>query len=151
MTNASHLIGALADPTRSALVEALRGGPRSVTELADRVPVSRSAVSQHLAVLRDAGVVDRTPLGTRRVYRLRPETLGALREYVDALWGDALDGYAAAAESAGAESVGAESVGAESVGAEPVGAEPVGAEPVGEAGLHESHGWPAPATREAAS
>lgn len=90
----------LADPTRRALVDALRQGPRSVSELAGRVPVSRSAVSQHLAVLHDAGLVDRTPHGTRRVYRLRPETLGELRAYVDRLWGDALESFATAAGTA---------------------------------------------------
>ncbi len=98
MTNASALIGVLADPTRRALVEALRPGPRSVTDLAGQVPVSRSAVSQHLSVLYEAGVVDKTPLGTRRVYRLRSEALGELRAYVDGLWSDALDSFASAAD-----------------------------------------------------
>ena len=89
----------MADPTRQALVDALRAGPLTVGELAERVPVSRSAVSQHLQVLKTAEIVDNEADGTRRLYRLQPQALGELRAYVDALWGDALGNFAAHAGS----------------------------------------------------
>ena len=85
---------ALADPTRRAIVEALREAPQPVGSLARRVPVSRPAVSQHLKVLSDAGIVTAEPRGTRRIYRLAPDGLDALRRYLDALWDDALAAYA---------------------------------------------------------
>jgi DNA-binding transcriptional ArsR family regulator len=88
------MLAVLADATRRTLVEALRAGPLTVGELADRVPVSRSAVSQHLQVLKAADLVIDEAAGTRRHYRLRGEALGALRAYVDGLWNDALAGFA---------------------------------------------------------
>jgi DNA-binding transcriptional ArsR family regulator len=77
---------ALADPTRRALLEKLRKGPRPVGVLAAGLPVSRPAVSQHLRVLRDAGLVRERRVGTRRVYNVEVEGLDELRRYLDRLW-----------------------------------------------------------------
>lgn len=90
-------LDALADPTRRAVLEMLRGGPRPVGELAAELPVSRPAVSQHLRVLLDAGLVTAAADGTRRLYRVHPRGLEELREYVERFWRDALDAYADAA------------------------------------------------------
>jgi DNA-binding transcriptional ArsR family regulator len=90
---------ALSDPTRRAIVEALRDEPMPVGALARRLPVSRPAVSQHLRVLSDAGLVVAEPAGTRRVYRLAPEGIAALRRWLDRLWDDALLAYAAEARA----------------------------------------------------
>lgn len=90
--------GALADPTRRAIFERLAGGPRSVGQLADGLPVTRPAVSQHLRVLKDAGLVFDRPDGTRRLYQLDPDGVGALRAYVDRFWTQALAAFKAAAE-----------------------------------------------------
>jgi DNA-binding transcriptional ArsR family regulator len=91
-------MAALADPTRRAIFERLRSGPRSVGELAEGLPVSRPAVSQHLRVLREAGLVSERREGTRRVYRLEPAPLGALRAYFEEFWTQALASYKEAAE-----------------------------------------------------
>jgi DNA-binding transcriptional ArsR family regulator len=93
MANIATALALLADPTRRTLIDALRKGPLSVGQLADRVTVSRSAVSQHLQVLKSAQLVDREISGTSRIYRLRPKALGELRDYVDQLWGDALSSF----------------------------------------------------------
>ena len=85
---------ALADPTRRRIFERLRGGPLSVGELADGLPVSRPAVSQHLRVLEQAGLVSHRPNGRRNVYRVEPEGLAGLRTYFDQFWGDALERFA---------------------------------------------------------
>ena len=90
MANSNAVLAALAEPNRRKLVEALRHGPLTVTQLAKRVPVSQSGVSQHLAVLTKAAIVEHEVVGTSRHYRLRPETLGELRDYVSTLWDDAL-------------------------------------------------------------
>jgi DNA-binding transcriptional ArsR family regulator len=84
---------ALGDPTRRAIVACLAERPRAVGELADELPISRPAVSQHLKVLKDAGLVSDRAAGTRRVYRLSPEGLGALRDQLETYWNRALDGY----------------------------------------------------------
>lgn len=91
-------MSALGDPTRRAIFELLRDGPRAVGELARELPVSRPAVSQHLRVLKHAGLVDDEPDGTRRLYRIDPAGLESLRQYVDSFWTAALAGYAAEAE-----------------------------------------------------
>ena len=88
---------ALADPTRRAIFENLRDGPRTVGEIADDFPVSRAAVSQHLRVLREAGLVSETPDGTKRIYKAEAEGLEALRTYLEGYWGDVLGAYAKAA------------------------------------------------------
>ncbi len=84
---------ALGDPTRRAIVECLAERPRAVGELADVLPISRPAVSQHLKVLKDAGLVTDRAAGTRRVYRLNPAGVAALRDQLDTFWRRALDGY----------------------------------------------------------
>jgi DNA-binding transcriptional ArsR family regulator len=89
---------ALGDPTRRAIVERLRLGPHAVSELADELPVSRPAVSQHLRVLKDAGLVTERRDGTRRIYRLDPRGLGALRATFDEFWTEALAAFKTAAE-----------------------------------------------------
>lgn len=94
MTYVDSLV-ALADPTRRAIFEALRGRPRTVGELAANQPVSRPAVSQHLRVLESARLVRVEPRGTRRIYSIRREGLDALKEYLDGFWSDALTAYAA--------------------------------------------------------
>jgi DNA-binding transcriptional ArsR family regulator len=89
---------ALGDPTRRAIFERLADRPRAVGELAGELPVSRPAVSQHLKVLKDAGlVVDRRD-GNRRIYQLDPDGVGALRAQLDRFWSRALAAYKAAVE-----------------------------------------------------
>lgn len=83
----------LSDRTRRAIVERLAERPRAVGELARELPVSRPAVSQHLKVLKDAGLVVERAAGTRRIYRLDPVAVGALRDQLDTFWARALAGY----------------------------------------------------------
>ena len=90
---------ALADGTRRAIVDCLADGPRAVGELATGLPVSRSAVSQHLKILKDAGLVEDVAAGTRRIYRLNPVALAALRDQLDTYWQRALTRYADAVEA----------------------------------------------------
>lgn len=87
----------LGDPTRRAIFERLGRGPSSVGQLAEGLPVSRPAVSQHLRVLKDAGLVSDRKDGTRRVYRVDPGGLAELRAYFDSFWGEALERFAAEA------------------------------------------------------
>ncbi|MGO1050386.1 ArsR/SmtB family transcription factor [Crossiella sp. CA198] len=84
---------ALGDRTRRAIVECLAERPRAVGELAEELPVSRPAVSQHLKVLKDAGLVTDRMAGTRRIYRLNPAGVAALRDQLDTFWNRALSGY----------------------------------------------------------
>ena len=98
MTDTAAAIAALGDPTRRAVFERLRHGPRAAGELAEGLPVSRSAVSQHLGVLLEAGLVTQRREGTRRLYRVDPDGLGALRAYFDDLWGTALQAAAELAD-----------------------------------------------------
>jgi DNA-binding transcriptional ArsR family regulator len=90
---------ALADPTRRRVLEQLRGGPKAVGAIAARLPVSRPAVSQHLRVLRDAGLVQDRAEGTRRIYSIDPNGLGALRAWLDQFWDHALAAFQAEVES----------------------------------------------------
>jgi DNA-binding transcriptional ArsR family regulator len=85
--------GALGDPTRRAIVECLAERPRAVGELAAQLPVSRPAVSQHLKVLKQAGLVTERTAGTRRIYRLNPAGVAALRDQLDTFWNRALASY----------------------------------------------------------
>ena len=94
-------MGVLGDPTRRAIFELLRSGPRSVGELASGLPVSRPAVSQHLRVLREAGLVSERREGTRRLYRVDPAGVTELRAYLDSFWDEALAAFEAAAENEG--------------------------------------------------
>ena len=98
MTDAARALDALGDPTRRAVLELLRGGERSVREITDDTDVSQPAVSQHLRVLRDAGLVAVRPEGARRLYSVRPDGLSALRAWVDGFWDDALAAFAAHVE-----------------------------------------------------
>ena len=84
----------MADGTRRSIVARLAEGPRAVGELAAGLPVSRSAVSQHLKILKDAGLVSERAAGTRRIYRLNPVALAALRDQLDTYWQRALTSYA---------------------------------------------------------
>ena len=100
MANAPAVEGlaALGDPTRRTIFERVAERPRPVGELARELPVSRPAVSQHLKVLKDAGLVVDQAAGTRRVYRVDPAGLAALRDYLDGFWNRALVAYKDAAE-----------------------------------------------------
>jgi DNA-binding transcriptional ArsR family regulator len=89
---------ALADPTRRAIFERLAEQPSAVGELASDLPVSRPAVSQHLKVLKEAGLVSDEPDGTRRIYQLDPEGVDALRAYLDQFWNQALTAFKRAVE-----------------------------------------------------
>jgi len=93
---------ALADPTRRTILEHLRAGPSPVGRLAAKVPVSRPAVSQHLRVLKGAGLVRERKMGTRRVYSVELRGLVELREYLDGFWEDVLQAFKAEAEATGA-------------------------------------------------
>lgn len=101
MATYDHALDALGDGTRRAIVEQLRGGPRAVGELAAALPVSRPAVSQHLRVLEQAGLVSARSEGTRRIYALVPDGLGAVRAYFDQFWNEAFASFKAAAEKRG--------------------------------------------------
>lgn len=91
-------LGALGDPTRRALFERLAARPSAVGDLARGLPVSRPAVSQHLKVLREAGLVREVAEGTRRIYSLDPRGIGAIRRWLDAHWASALDAFKAFAD-----------------------------------------------------
>ena len=93
-----NALAVLADPTRRKVFERLRSGPRPVNMLADGLPVSRPAVSQHLKVLKDAGLVEERSEGVRRIYSLRREGLLELRAWLDSFWGDALEAFRLEAE-----------------------------------------------------
>ena len=93
------VLEALAEPTRRGLVERLAIGPASVAQLASDLPISRPAVSQHLKVLRDAGLVEFDAHGTRNVYRLEPDGLESLRTWLDGFWHDALGAFEAHAHA----------------------------------------------------
>lgn len=94
---------ALGDPTRLAIVELLAAQPRTVGEVAAELPVSRPAVSQHLRVLKDAGLVSERAAGTRRIYRLNPVGVQAMRDQLDTFWGRALAAYQDVVNSEGNE------------------------------------------------
>ena len=85
--------GALADGTRRSIVSRLAEGPLPVGELAAGLPVTRSAVSQHLKILKDAGLVSEHAAGTRRIYRLNPAAVAALRDQLDTFWNRTMTGY----------------------------------------------------------
>jgi DNA-binding transcriptional ArsR family regulator len=95
MANANALFAALSDPTRRHVFERLQSGGLSVGEIARGLPVTRPAVSQHLKVLKDAGLVGDRAEGTRRVYHIDPHGLAAVRAWLDQFWGVALQAYAA--------------------------------------------------------
>ena len=98
MANAERVFAALHDPTRRAVFERLRDGPRPVGDIARGLPVTRPAVSQHLKVLKDAGLVADRSEGTRRIYYIDPKGLGAMRAWLDQFWEAALAAFAAEVE-----------------------------------------------------
>jgi DNA-binding transcriptional ArsR family regulator len=98
MTNEARVFAALTDPTRRTVLERLRSGPRSVGQIANDMPVTRPAVSQHLKVLKEAGLVTDRSEGTRRIYEIDPAGLGAIRAWLDQFWEAALAAYAAEVE-----------------------------------------------------
>ena len=98
MANADRVFAALYDPTRREVLERLRDGPRPVGEIARGMAVSRPAVSQHLKVLKDAGLVADRSEGTRRIYYIDPKGLGAMRAWLDRFWEAALAAFAAEAK-----------------------------------------------------
>jgi DNA-binding transcriptional ArsR family regulator len=99
-TNGAVGLGLLGDPTRRAIFELLARRPSTVGELAQQLPITRSAVSQHLRVLKDGGLVVSRPEGTRRIYRLNPDGVTALRAYLDRVWEESLTAFGKAAQAA---------------------------------------------------
>jgi len=93
-----QVLTALADPTRRAILERLRGGPKAVGDLAAGMPISRPAVSQHLRVLKDAGLVIDERRGTRRIYQPSPDGLVELQAYLQRFWSEILNSFKAKAE-----------------------------------------------------
>lgn len=93
-----NALTALSDPTRRAVFERLRRGPASVQQIADGLPVSRPAVSQHLKALREAGLVRDEARGTARIYSIHTPGLRALRDWIDSFWDEALDNFKTYAE-----------------------------------------------------
>ena len=98
-TNGVEGLGLLGDPTRRAIFELLARHPRTVGELAQQLPITRSAVSQHLRVLKDGGLVVSQAQGTRRIYRLNPDGVTALRAYLDRVWEEALIAFGKATQA----------------------------------------------------
>ena len=98
-TNGVDGLGLLGDPTRRAIFELLARRPYTVGELAQHLPITRSAVSQHLRVLKDGGLVISRAEGTRRIYQLNPEGVTALRVYLDRVWEEALTAFGKATQA----------------------------------------------------
>lgn len=101
MDTNGHPLDALGDPTRRLVFELLRSGPRSVGDLAAELPVSRPAVSQHLRILQDVGLVTHRRNGTRHLYELDSAGVSVLREWVDGFWSEALARFKAVADTRG--------------------------------------------------
>ncbi len=97
-TNGVDALGALGDPTRRAIFECLARRPMAVGQLSAELPVTRPAVSQHLKVLKQAGLVTDQADGTRRIYRINPVGMRAIHHYLDQMWNQALAGFQLAAE-----------------------------------------------------
>ncbi len=91
-------VAILGDPTRKEIFERLARRPSSVGELAESLPITRQAVSQHLRVLKEGGLVVATPDGTRRIYRINPEGLAAIQAYFQNIWNEALTAFQKAAD-----------------------------------------------------
>ena len=98
MANQSERFAALADPTRREIFEKLARKPLAVSEIADGLPVSRPAVSQHLKVLKDAGLVTMHTVGTRNVYQIDFRAIATMRDYLDRFWNKALAAFKDAVE-----------------------------------------------------
>ena len=124
MANASRSLdsfAALADPTRRAIFERVAEKPAAVGEIAQGLPVSRPAVSQHLKVLKEAGLVTETAHGTRRIYRIDPRGLAAMREWLDAHWATALKAFQDFADEQFDEGTRNEAMGNEEMGKKELG------------------------------
>jgi len=93
MVDRWEMLGALSDPTRQAVLTLIRRRPSTVGEIANRMPVSRPAVSQHLQVLKSAGLVEEERRGTRHYFRLNPKSFAELRAHIDSMWRDALTAF----------------------------------------------------------
>lgn len=102
-TNGAAALAALGDPTRRAIFECLAREPMAVGQLAELFPVSRPAVSQHLKVLKEAGLVTDAALGTKRIYRVSSGGLQSIHAYLDQMWGQALAGFQRAAQQLAAQ------------------------------------------------
>jgi len=102
-TNVQDRIGALGDPTRRVIFELVAARPRPVGEIAAQLPVTRPAVSQHLKVLKEAGLVVDRAVGTRRIYQVDPDGVAELRAYFDRFWNQALAAFKRAAEESSEE------------------------------------------------
>jgi len=98
MTNASVLLDALAEPTRRTILERLADRPAAVSDLAKDLPITRSAVSQHLQILKSVGLVSDRAVGTRRIYTVEPDAVAIIRAYFDAFWTRSLAAFRDAAE-----------------------------------------------------
>lgn len=103
MADRWEMLGALSDPTRQTVLNLLRRRPATVGELADQLPVSRPAVSQHLQVLKCAGLVEEERRGTRHYFRLNANSLAELRAHIDSMWRDALTAFSDFANKENAE------------------------------------------------
>ena len=103
MTNASEMLDALAEPTRHAILKRLVEAPGSVSEIARELPISRSAVSQHLQLLKSVGLVNDQADGTRRIYHVDPDALAIIRAYFDAFWKRSLSAFQQATRLPGGE------------------------------------------------
>ena len=112
-------IAALGDPTRRAIFESLARRPKAVGELAAELPVSRPAVSQHLRVLKDAGLVSDRADGTRRIYQIRQQGLQAIHGYLDQMWGQAMTAFQRQAERAASPAPAGAPAAPDGVGARP--------------------------------
>lgn len=97
-SSTQRALTALAEPTRQLIYERLATRPQAVGELAAQMPISRPAVSQHLKILKEAGLVTETPQGTRRIYRLDPRGLAVMREWLDQMWARSLNDFKTFAE-----------------------------------------------------
>lgn len=100
MVTYGKVLDSLAEPTRRDILDLLHRKPSSVQEIADQLPISRPAVSQHLKILKAAGVVTSRPVGTRRIYTVTTDGFEVLRQWLDVMWRDALSSFAAFAGSA---------------------------------------------------
>src|SRR5215467_7457806 len=103
MADRLEMLGALADSTRQTVINLLRRGPSTVGELADQLPVSRPAVSQHLQVLKAAGLLEEERRGTRHYFRLNAKSLAELRDHIDGMWQDALTAFSGFASQESAD------------------------------------------------
>ncbi len=117
---------ALGDPHRRAILRLLSEGDKPVLQIAAALPISRPAVSRHLRLLKEAGLVAEQPAGTRRIYHLQEEGLRAVQAYLERVWGDAARRFRLLAENTGTENTGTENTGAENTGTAAAGTENTG-------------------------